>query len=67
MNTWESVSLDDITNTGIVTIESYPTPSVLCPCGARPLIDDEGPGWCPRCGRLYRIGPDGRIMREVSS
>ena len=67
MTEWEAVPLDDISDTGTVTHEGYPVPLVLCPCGGWPLIDDEGPGWCPRCGRLYRIAPDGRIMRETSS
>jgi hypothetical protein len=65
MNTWEPVPLDDITVTELITHEGDPVASVLCPCGAEPLIDDAGPGWCPRCGRRYRIGEDGRIMRAM--
>jgi len=63
MKTWERVPLDDITVSDIITLEGDPVPMVLCPCGAKPLINDAGPGGCPGCGWGYRINREGFIER----
>ncbi|MBX6772474.1 MAG: hypothetical protein IRY83_12160 [Chloroflexi bacterium] len=60
---WRPVPLDDLTFDGTVNREDDPCPRVLCPCGARIIIDEPGPGQCCGCHRWYRSPAPGLVER----
>ncbi len=64
---WRPVPAGVVEVTDLVTGDDQPVYRVTCPCGARLLIDDSGPGPCGRCRQWwYRIAAqgDGREVVE---